>query len=72
MKYHSGSSGTMLTYTNSNIAIFLNTPPEMAGVTGAVFNSVRFISVLICFRVSHDDIALPLSCCFTHRLFNSE
>lgn len=31
----------MLIYTHSNIAILLNTPSQMAGVTGAVFNSVR-------------------------------
>jgi len=37
----------MLTYTNSNIAIFLNTPPEMAGVTGAVFNSALQLGITL-------------------------
>lgn len=34
-----GTSGTMITYTNANIAIFQNTPPEIAGTVGAIFNS---------------------------------
>lgn len=34
-----GSGGTMTVLTNSNVAIFMNTPPEIAGIVGAVFNS---------------------------------
>ena len=36
----SGTVGTTIVYSGSNIAVFLNTPPEMAGVVGGVFNSV--------------------------------
>ena len=47
---YSGSVGTMCVYANANIAIFMNTPPSMAGVTGAIFNSVRspfFLSAIL-------------------------
>ena len=43
---YSGSVGSMCIYANANIAIFMNTPPSMAGVTGAIFNSVRSPSFL--------------------------
>jgi len=33
-----GTIGNMVLYTNANIAIFMNTPPEIAGIVGAVFN----------------------------------
>ncbi|KAF9517779.1 hypothetical protein BS47DRAFT_1338969 [Hydnum rufescens UP504] len=33
-----GTMGNMIVYTNANIAIFMNTPPEIAGIVGAVFN----------------------------------
>lgn len=35
-----GTPGTIVVYTNSNIAIFMNTPPEVAGVVGGIFNAV--------------------------------
>ncbi|KAI0045819.1 MFS general substrate transporter [Auriscalpium vulgare] len=34
-----GTMGNMVVYTNSNIAIFMNTPPEIAGTVGAMFNA---------------------------------
>ncbi|KDQ19194.1 hypothetical protein BOTBODRAFT_486258 [Botryobasidium botryosum FD-172 SS1] len=34
-----GTLGTTLVYTNASIAFFKNTPPEVAGTVGAVFNS---------------------------------
>jgi len=34
-----GSAGMMITYVHSNIAIFRSTPPRMAGVVGALYNS---------------------------------
>ncbi|KIM88023.1 hypothetical protein PILCRDRAFT_63090 [Piloderma croceum F 1598] len=33
-----GSTGAMLCYTHTNIAIFHTTPPSMAGTVGAIFN----------------------------------
>jgi MFS family permease len=33
-----GSSGAMLSFVNTNVAIFAVTPPEMAGTIGACFN----------------------------------
>jgi hypothetical protein len=35
----------MTVYTNANIAIFMNTPPEMAGVVGGIFNSALQLGV---------------------------
>lgn len=35
----------MTVYTNSNIAIFMNTPPEMAGVVGGIFNAALQLGV---------------------------
>ncbi|KAF8323832.1 MFS general substrate transporter [Clavulina sp. PMI_390] len=35
-----GTAGCMLVYTNASIALFASIPPEIAGVVGAVFNSV--------------------------------
>ncbi|KAI0062240.1 hypothetical protein BV25DRAFT_1916160 [Artomyces pyxidatus] len=34
-----GTLGNMVVHTNSNIAIFKNTPPEIAGTVGAMFNA---------------------------------
>ncbi|KDQ19195.1 hypothetical protein BOTBODRAFT_28684 [Botryobasidium botryosum FD-172 SS1] len=34
-----GTVGTMVLYTNVSIAFFKNTPPEVAGTVGAVFNA---------------------------------
>ncbi|KAI0049700.1 MFS general substrate transporter [Auriscalpium vulgare] len=34
-----GTMGNMIVYTNANIAIFMNTPPELAGTIGAIFNA---------------------------------
>ncbi|KLO16515.1 MFS general substrate transporter [Schizopora paradoxa] len=42
-----GSSGMMLVYVHSNIAIFRTTPPKMAGVVGALFNSALQIGSAI-------------------------
>ena len=67
-KFNSGSSGTMLVYTTSNIAIFLNTPPEMAGVTGAVFNSVRPLVFPILFYSIHI-FTLKIDCNLTDICF---
>lgn len=44
---NSGSIGTMFIYTNANIAIFMNTPPRMAGVAGAIFNSALQLGVAL-------------------------
>ncbi|KAF8305931.1 MFS general substrate transporter [Clavulina sp. PMI_390] len=42
-----GSSGCMLVFTNANVAIFMNTPPAMAGVTGAIFNAALQLAVAL-------------------------
>ncbi|KAI0043880.1 MFS general substrate transporter [Auriscalpium vulgare] len=40
-----GTMGNMVVYTNSNIAIFMNTPPEIAGTVGAMFNAALQIGL---------------------------
>lgn len=42
-----GSIGTMIIYVNANIAVFMNTPPAMAGVAGAMFNSALQLGVAV-------------------------
>ncbi|KAF8308254.1 MFS general substrate transporter [Clavulina sp. PMI_390] len=42
-----GSSGCMFVFTNANVAIFMNTPPAMAGVTGAIFNAALQLAVAL-------------------------
>ncbi|KAF8305932.1 MFS general substrate transporter [Clavulina sp. PMI_390] len=42
-----GSSGCMFIFTNANVAIFMNTPPAMAGVTGAIFNAALQLAVAL-------------------------
>ncbi|KAI0042428.1 MFS general substrate transporter [Auriscalpium vulgare] len=42
-----GTMGTMVVYTNTNIALFMNTPPEIAGVTGAIFNSSAQLGIAV-------------------------
>jgi len=34
-----GTSGSMIIITNSSIALFTNTPPEIAGTIGAIYNA---------------------------------
>lgn len=36
-----------MTYTNANIAIFMNTPPEIAGIVGAIFNCALQMGIAI-------------------------
>ncbi|KAI0049666.1 MFS general substrate transporter [Auriscalpium vulgare] len=40
-----GTMGNMVVFTNSNIAIFMNTPPEIAGTVGAMFNAALQIGL---------------------------
>ncbi|KAI0042849.1 MFS general substrate transporter [Auriscalpium vulgare] len=42
-----GTMGNMVVYTNTNIALFMNTPPEIAGVTGAIFNSSAQLGIAV-------------------------
>ncbi|KAF8305938.1 MFS general substrate transporter [Clavulina sp. PMI_390] len=42
-----GSSGCMFVFTNASVAIFMNTPPAMAGVTGAIFNAALQLAVAL-------------------------
>ena len=37
----------MVTYTNANIAIFMNTPPEIAGIVGAIFNCALQMGIAV-------------------------
>ncbi|KAI0042429.1 MFS general substrate transporter [Auriscalpium vulgare] len=42
-----GTLGNMVVYTNTNIALFMNTPSEIAGTTGAIFNSSSQLGIAI-------------------------
>ncbi|KAF8305924.1 MFS general substrate transporter [Clavulina sp. PMI_390] len=42
-----GSTGCMFVFTYANVAIFVNTPPAMAGVTGAMFNAALQLAVAL-------------------------
>ncbi|KAF8308262.1 MFS general substrate transporter, partial [Clavulina sp. PMI_390] len=42
-----GTIGTTIVFSGSNIALFMNTPPEMAGVVGGMFNSALQLGLAI-------------------------
>lgn len=52
----------MIVYNYSNIAVFKNTPPEMAGVVGGLYNAVRASFALLFMNGDTDTSGLSRLC----------